>query len=56
MFEALLALMLSDKLGDRNRIMPPRDPAMDGARNEIRDGLVAALGGNGRAPTTAKPL
>lgn len=52
-FEALLALMLSDKLGDKVQAMPARDPELDHVRNAIRDGLVATLGSNG--DPTAEP-
>jgi uncharacterized membrane protein YqiK len=52
-FEALLALMLSDKLGDKVQAMPARDPALDHVRDAIRDGLVATLGSNG--DPTAEP-
>jgi uncharacterized membrane protein YqiK len=52
-FEALLALMLSDKLGDKVQVMPARDPALDHVRDAIRDGLVATLGSNG--DPTAEP-
>jgi len=44
-FEALLAMMLSDKLGEAAKVMPARDPRLDQARDTIRDGLVASLGG-----------
>jgi uncharacterized membrane protein YqiK len=56
-FEALLAMMLSDRVGDRGdhlepaargdkvQAMPARDPRLDQARDAIRDGLVATLGG-----------
>src|ERR1044071_2756075 len=46
-FEALLAVMLSDRVGDKVHAMPPRDPRLDKARDAIRDGLVATLGGDG---------
>jgi hypothetical protein len=46
-FEALLAMMLSDRVGDKAKDMPARDPRLDQARDAIRDGLVATLGGNG---------
>jgi uncharacterized membrane protein YqiK len=46
-FEALLAVMLSDRVGDKVHTMPPRDPRLDQARDAIRDGLVATLGGDG---------
>jgi len=49
-FEALLAMMLSDRVGDQAHAMPARDPRLDQARDAIRDGLVATLGGNGPAP------
>lgn len=52
-FEALLALMLSDRLGDKVQVMPARDPELDHVRNAIRDGLVATLGSNG--DPTAEP-
>ncbi|MGH7125578.1 MAG: SPFH domain-containing protein, partial [Stellaceae bacterium] len=48
-FEAMLALLLSDKLGDKIKTTTPRDGKLDATRDEIRDGLVAALGANGRA-------
>ena len=51
-FEALLALMLSDKLADKVQAMPARDPQLDHVRDTIRDGLVATLGTNGD-PTIA---
>ena len=43
-FEALLALMLSDKVGDQVKDMPARDPRLDHARDAIRDRLVGTLG------------
>ncbi len=43
-FEALLALMLSDKVGDKVKDMPARDPRLDHARDAIRDRLVGTLG------------
>jgi uncharacterized membrane protein YqiK len=47
-FEALLALMLSDKLGAAAGEPPaPSDPRLDHARDAIRDGLMKSLGGNG---------
>jgi uncharacterized membrane protein YqiK len=46
-FEALLGLMLSDKLADKAQPSTPADPRMIKARDQIRDGLVAALGSNG---------
>jgi uncharacterized membrane protein YqiK len=48
-FEALLAMMLSDRVGDKAHAMPARDPRLDQARDAIRDGLVATLGA-GPAP------
>jgi uncharacterized membrane protein YqiK len=50
-FEALLALLLSEKVGEKGHLMPPRDPKLDQARNAIRDGLMSTLGSNGAAPT-----
>jgi uncharacterized membrane protein YqiK len=52
-FEAMLALLLSDRLGDKVREMPARDPELDVVRDAIRDGLVRSLGGNGEL--TEKP-
>jgi uncharacterized membrane protein YqiK len=49
-FEALLAMMLSDRVGDKVHAMPARDPRLDKARDAIRDGLVATLGGDGPPP------
>jgi uncharacterized membrane protein YqiK len=46
-FEALLAVMLSDRVGEKSHAMPPRDPRLDQARDAIRDGLVATLSGDG---------
>ncbi len=43
-FEALLALMLSDKVGDKVKDMPERDPRLGSARDAIRDRLVGTLG------------
>ena len=43
-FEALLALMLSDKLAGTIKDQPARDPRLDETRDAIRDGLVATLG------------
>ncbi|HET7501164.1 MAG TPA: SPFH domain-containing protein [Kofleriaceae bacterium] len=54
-FEALLALMLSDRLGETAQAMPARDPRLDQVRDTIRDGLVATLGSNGD-PTVAPPV
>jgi uncharacterized membrane protein YqiK len=42
-FEALLALMLSDKISDRVQDVPVSDPQLDRVRHAIRDGLVATL-------------
>ena len=49
-FEALLAMMLSDRVGDKAHAMAPRDPRLDQARDAIRDGLVATLSGDGLKP------
>ena len=49
-FEALLAMMLSDRVGDKAHAMPARDPRLDQARDAIRDNLVATLGGDGTRP------
>jgi uncharacterized membrane protein YqiK len=46
-FEALLAVLLSDRMADKVHEMPARDPRLDQARDAIRDGLVATLGGDG---------
>jgi uncharacterized membrane protein YqiK len=43
-FEALLGLLLSDRLADTSRPMPPRDPALDQTRDAIRASLVTSLG------------
>jgi uncharacterized membrane protein YqiK len=43
-FEALLALLLSDKVGATAREMPARDVRLDKVRDGIRDSLVATLG------------
>jgi hypothetical protein len=48
-FEALLAVLLSDRIGEKAHAMPARDPRLDQARDAIRDGLVATLGGDGTA-------
>jgi uncharacterized membrane protein YqiK len=55
-FEALLAMMLSEKVGEKAKEMPARDPRLDQARDAIRDSLVATLraGGNGEAPAVKK--
>jgi len=53
-FEALLAVLLSDRIGEKSKEMPPRDPRLDRARDAIRDGLVATLGGGG-APVDPAP-
>jgi hypothetical protein len=53
-FEALLAMMLSDRIGDKVQAMPARDPRLDHARDAIRDGLVATLGGDA-APSPRLP-
>jgi uncharacterized membrane protein YqiK len=42
-FEALLALMLSDKVAANVQDMPARDAELDRVRDTIRDGLVATL-------------
>ena len=52
-FEALLALVLSDKVNDKVQDMPARDAKLDHVRDSIRDGLVASLGSNGD-PTAAR--
>jgi uncharacterized membrane protein YqiK len=49
-FEALLALMLSDKLASRAQDLPARDPELEQVRDAIRDNLVASLS-NGDAGT-----
>ncbi len=50
-FEALLALLLSDKPADRAHDQSPRDPRLDHVRDQLRDNLVATLGTNGtRSP------
>jgi uncharacterized membrane protein YqiK len=56
-FEALLALLLSDKVGDKTQQMAPRDPKLDQVRNAIREGLVSTLGTNGaaRKPPKVEP-
>jgi uncharacterized membrane protein YqiK len=43
-FEALLGLLLSDRLADKSQPLLPRDPRLEHARDAIRDGLVASLG------------
>ena len=51
-FEALLALMLSDKVGESVKEMPARDPRLDHARDAIRERLVGTLGdGSNGEPT-----
>jgi len=52
-FEALLALMLSDKVAAKVHDMPARDPELDQVRNSLRDNLVATLTSNGD-PTVVK--
>jgi uncharacterized membrane protein YqiK len=43
-FEALLGLLLSDRLGDQAQTSPaPRDPRLDHARDALRDGLMTSL-------------
>jgi len=42
-FEALLALVLSDKVNEKVQDMPARDAQLDHVRDTIRDGLVATL-------------
>jgi uncharacterized membrane protein YqiK len=60
-FEALLALMLSDKLADKVQDTGIADPALDQMRDTIRNGLVASLTSNGdptlvsAAPVIAPP-
>jgi uncharacterized membrane protein YqiK len=50
LLEALLALVLSDKLGDGARgTMPPRDPQMETYREQVRGNLMSSLGGQGGA-------
>jgi uncharacterized membrane protein YqiK len=51
-FEALLAVLLSDKIAEKGKDMPPRDPRLDRARDAIRDGLVATLGAGDDDPTS----
>jgi len=46
-FEALLALVLSDKVAEKVQDMPARDATLDHVRDSIREGLVASLGSNG---------
>jgi uncharacterized membrane protein YqiK len=48
-FEALLALLLSDKLADKAHDQEPRDPRLDSVRDQLRDNVVAKLGSNGHA-------
>lgn len=46
-FEALMALLLSDKLGEKSKEMPARDPKLDQVRDVLRENLMSTLGGNG---------
>jgi uncharacterized membrane protein YqiK len=47
-FEALLGLLLSDRMAETSRPnLAPRDPRMDQARDTIRDGLMTSLTSNG---------
>ncbi len=52
-FEALLGLLLSDRLGDKVKDMGARDNRLDAARDAIRDRLVSTLGGP--QPPTVPP-
>jgi len=54
-FEALLALVLSDKVNDKVQDMPARDARLDQVRDTIREGLVASLGSNGD-PTAERAI
>jgi uncharacterized membrane protein YqiK len=53
-FEALLALVLSDKVNEKVQDMPARDAKLDHVRDAIRDGLVATLGSNGDPTAEAR--
>ncbi|HET9625495.1 MAG TPA: SPFH domain-containing protein [Kofleriaceae bacterium] len=60
-FEALLAMMLSDKVAAKAADMPPRDPELDHVRDSLRDNLVATLTSNGdptvvNVASVTKPL
>ncbi len=48
LLEALLALVLSDKLGESLAgEVAPRDPGLEADRREVRSGLMRSLGGDG---------
>jgi uncharacterized membrane protein YqiK len=53
-FQALLALMLSDKFTDKAGAGAARDPKMDEARDRIRSELMSTIGGNGAAKAPAQ--
>ncbi|HXK08393.1 MAG TPA: SPFH domain-containing protein [Vicinamibacteria bacterium] len=52
LLEALLALVLSDKLGEKmGASPPPRDAGMETYRNEVRSGLMSSLRGGASGPS-----
>jgi len=56
LLEALLALVLSDKLGESlTGKTAPRDPGLEAYRNEVRSGLMRSLGGGDGGTTTGRP-
>ena len=44
-FEGLLAMLLSDRVAEKGKDMPPRDPRLDKVRDTIRDTLVGTING-----------
>ncbi len=52
LFEALLAVLLSERLGEKATAKTqPRDPKMEAYRNEVRSSLLSSLGSDGtKAP------